>query len=116
MLIFLVLDFGLKKNMHEKVFSLLLCLSASLLLFQAAAQARLENKVSENQRQYGSELDSKQFSDSNRNFSGKKTYKLSLYGWQVEAIYRDGKSFSETARPRGNKFKNEDANDEKLNF
>ena len=91
----------------KKSKDLLLCLCVSLLLFGISAQARLENKVSENQRQYGKELISKQFSDSNRNFSGKKTYPLSLYGWQIEAIYKDGKSFSESARPRGNKVKKE---------
>ena len=76
-----------------------------ILLFESSVQARLENSVRENQRQYGNELISKQFSDSNKNFSGKKTYQLSLYGWQLEAIYRDGRSFSESARPRGNKVK-----------
>ena len=76
-----------------------------MLLFQSSAQARLENKVSENHRQFGRELISKQFSDGNRNFSGKKVYDFPLYGWQVEAIYRDGKSFSESARPKGDKLK-----------
>ncbi len=65
----------------------------------------LGNKVSENQKQYGKELISKQFSDNEKNFSGKKIYQFPLQGWQLEAIYRDGKSFSETARPRGNKVK-----------
>ena len=85
----------------KKIFSLLLCFSISLL----HAQARLGNKASDNQRQYGNELSSKQFSEANRNFSGKKAYQLPLYGWQVETIYRDGRVFSETARPRGNKVK-----------
>src|SRR3989338_8874602 len=108
MLIFLQWVSGLKKNMRydvRKFFSVFLCLSASLLLFESNTQARLENKITENQRQYGNELVSKQFSDNNRNFSGKKTYQFPLYGWQLEAIYRDGKSFSESARPRGNKVK-----------
>ena len=103
MLIFLVLEFGQKEKMKRNFFIFL----ASLLLFQSTAHAKLENSVKENQRQYGRELSSKQFSDNNRNFSGKKTYQFSLYGWQVEAIYRDGESFSESARPRGNKVKKE---------
>ena len=99
--------FAAPRNDMKQLFFLLLCCSACLLLSQSSAQARLENKVSENQRQYGKELISKQFSDSNKDFSGKKTYQLSLYGWQIEAIYKDGKSFSESARPRGNKVKKE---------
>lgn len=86
-----------------KMFSLLLCLLASLIFFPV--YAKLGNKPNENQREYGTELVSKQFSDNNRNFSGKKIYQFPLYGWQLEAIYRDGKSFSESARPRGNKVK-----------
>ena len=94
------------QNDIKKLLPLLLA-SCFLLLFVSSAQARLENSVKENQRQYGSELISKDFSGNNKNFSGKKTYNLPLYGWQIEAIYRDGKSFSETARPIGNKVKKE---------
>ena len=105
---------GDRTHSEEKNFIcvLLLCF---LLLFQSNAQARLGNKVNENQRQYGSELVSKQFSDGDRKFSGKKTYKLPLYGWQVEAIYKDGRSFSEAARPRGNKFKQEMISEKEAN-
>ncbi len=106
---------GSPRNDIKKVFSLLLCLSASLLLFQGNAQARLENSVKENQRQYGNELISKQFSENNRNFSGKKTYNLPLYGWQIEAIYRDGRSFSEAARPIGSKVKKEMISEKEAN-
>ncbi len=94
---------------------LLLYVLVSLFLFACPAQARLGNSVKENQRQYGSELSSKQFSESNRNFSGKKTYNFPLYGWQVEAIYRDGKSFSEAARPRGDKVKKEMTSEKEAN-
>ena len=99
----------------ESFIGILILLLCFVFLFGSPVQARLENKVSENARQYGNELDSKQFSDSNRNFSGKKTYRLPLYGWQVEAIYRDGKSFSESARPRGNKFKREMISEKEAN-
>ena len=104
MLIFLVLESGLKEKMKCNS-SLFLCFSVSLLLFPSNAQAKLENRVNENQRQYGHELISKQFSENNKNFSGKKTYNFPSYGWQIEAIYRDGRSFSESARPRGDKVK-----------
>ena len=93
----------------------LLLVSSLVILFQSTAQARLGNSVKENQRQYGNELSSKQFSESNRNFSGKKTYNFSLYGWQVEAIYRDGKSFSEAARPKGDKVKKEMISEKEAN-
>lgn len=85
--------------------NLFFCFFISLILFGSNAHARLENKVNENQRQYGRELISKQFSENNKNFSGKKTYNIPLYGWQVEVLYRDGRSFSESARPQGNKVK-----------
>lgn len=74
-------------------------------LFQNKALSKLGNTVSENQRQYGRELETKQFSETDRNFSGKKIYQLPYFGWQLEAIYKNGKSFSETARPKGNKVK-----------
>ena len=67
--------------------------------------AKLSNKVSENQRQFGKELISKQFSEGEKNFTGKKVYQFPYFGWQMEALYRDGRSFSETARPKGNKVK-----------
>ena len=108
MLIFLVLGFGQKENMeNDKTLLSFFLIFSVLFLFHNDAQARLGNSVKENQRQYGSELVSKDFSENSRNFSGKKTYNLPLYGWQIEAIYRDGKSFSESARPRGNKVRKE---------
>ena len=87
------------------IFLQLIFVLCILLISQSNAQARLENKVNENQRQYGKEIISKQFSETEKNFAGKKVYQFPLYGWRVEAIYRDGRSFSETARPRGNKVK-----------
>ncbi len=120
MLIFLVWEFGLKQRMkneaggmkHEvgeyrnKIILLLLA-SCFVLLFPINALSKLDNKVNDNQRQYGKELSSEQFSEKNKNFAGKKIYQLPQFGWQVEAIYRDSKSFSETARPIGNKVKKE---------
>ena len=88
-----------------KIVCSMLLVSCVLFLFGSNTQAKLGNKISENQRQYGRESSSKQFSESGRNFSGKKMYNLPLNGWQIESIYRDGKSFSETARPKGNKVK-----------
>ena len=64
----------------------------------------LENKVTENEKQYGKELSSSQFSESSKSFAGKKVYQFPLYGWQVEAIYRDGKVISESTRPKGKKI------------
>ena len=75
-----------------------------LIMFLATnAYAKLGNKLSENSRQYGLELISKQFSDSNKHFSGKKVYQLPMFGWRLEVLYSDGESFSETARPKGDK-------------
>ncbi len=105
MLIFLLWGYGQRQRKMNHNLFLSFYLLISLFLFGSKVEARLGNKVSENQHQYGNELISKQFSDRNRNFSGKKTYQLQLYGWQLEAIYRDGKSFSESARPKGNKVK-----------
>lgn len=91
---------------RNKVF-FLLSVSCFLLLFPINALAKLGNKINDNQRQYGKELSSEQFSEKNKNFAGKKIYQLPQFGWQVETIYRDSKSFSETARPIGHKVKKE---------
>ena len=84
-----------------------LCLLAmtATLLFSNCAFAELENKPNENERLYGKELSVKQFSDDKKKFTGKIVYEFPLLGWQIEALYVDGKSFSEAARPKGNKVK-----------
>ena len=74
-----------------------------LLSIYNCALAKLGDKPSESQKQYGKELVTKDFSSGNRIFSGKKVYSFPLYGWQIEAIYREGMSFSESVRPKGNK-------------
>ena len=76
-----------------------------LLLISPNALAELDNKVSGNEKQYEKELITKQFSETERNFCGKKIYEFPLYGWQVEALYRDGRVISESARPKGDKVK-----------
>ena len=79
-----------------------------LIVFaQVCANAKIDSKSSENQKQYGKELVTKQFSDDKKDFAGKKIYQCPYYGWQVEILYRDGKSISETARPKGDKVKKE---------
>jgi len=75
------------------------------LSFYNNSIAKLDNKVTENKKQFGVELFTKQYSEEERNFSGKKTYEFPLFGWQVEVIYKDGRSFSETSRPKGTKVK-----------
>ncbi len=75
------------------------------ILLPSQAFAKLGNKVNENKKQFGEELVSQEFSEPKDSFSGKKIYNFPLFGWQLEVIYRDGKSFSETARPKGNKIK-----------
>ncbi len=74
-------------------------------LFTSPVHASLNNDVNANKKQFGGEISSKEYSDGKRNFIGKKVYQSSFFGWQVEAIYKDGKSFSETARPKGNRVK-----------
>lgn len=83
----------------------ILILSLVTFIFPLCAASKLGNTVSENQRLYGKELVTKQFSESDKNFSGKKTYDFPLHGWQMEVIYRDGESYSEVVRPKGNKIK-----------
>lgn len=92
-----------KRELTIKVYGLafFLCLLASLL----PVSASLSNKPHENQKQFSKEISSNQYTSDNRNFSGKKVYHLGLYGWQVEAIYVNGKSISETARPKGDNLK-----------
>lgn len=75
-----------------------------ILLLPSNALASLGVRVNENGWQYGKELTTKQFSkDDGRKFSGKKIYQFPRYGWQVEALYKDGRSYSEVARPKGDK-------------
>jgi hypothetical protein len=93
----------MRKSFNTLHLTSLPCFLAFCLAFPS--YAALGNNISENQRQFGREVISKQFSDGWRDFSGKKVYELPLFGWQVEVLYRDGKSYSETARPKGNKVK-----------
>ena len=79
----------------------------SFILFIIPAYAAINNEVGENKKKYDQELVVKQFSDSKKDFAGKIKYLFSLHGWQVEVLYRNGKSISETARPRGNNVKKE---------
>ena len=74
-----------------------------LFVYCCPSYGALENKISDNEKQYGKELVSKQFSEGVKSFSGKKVYQFPLYGWQVEAIYKDGKVISESTRPKGKK-------------
>lgn len=84
-------------------------------LCMVPANAMLGNSINENTKQFGKELITKDFSGNNREFVGKKAYQFSLYGWQVEVIYKDGKSFSETARPKGNKISKEMISEKEAN-
>ena len=86
-----------------RILFLLLTYTILFILSLQPSFSALENKVSENEKQYGKELISKQFSEGIKNFSGKKVYQFPLYGWQIEAIYRDGKVISESTRPKGKK-------------
>ena len=90
-----------------RVFSLIIFLIVFVLVNKSTSYASLDNKISENQKQYGKELESRQFSETDRHFSGEKIYLFSLYGWQVQVLYKDGRSFSESARPKGNNVKKE---------
>ena len=75
------------------------------MLLSNPAFAKLNNKVNENKKQFGEEIANKEYISPEDGFSGKKVYNFPLFGWQLEVIYRGGKSFSETARPKGNKVK-----------
>lgn len=86
-----------------------------LLISTLPAFARLGNTVSENKRQFGKELLTKEYIGTGKSFCGKKIYQFPLYGWQLEAIYRDGKSFSETVRPKGNKVSKEMISEQEAN-
>lgn len=65
------------------------------------AKAKINNSPKDNENQFGKEFYSKQFSEGWAKFAGRKIYQLPLYGWQSEVLYKDGKSYSETARPKG---------------
>ncbi len=71
------------------------------------AFAKLDNKINENERQYGKAINEKQFSDKKNDFAGKIYYNFPLHGWEIVALYRDGKVISEAVRPIGHKVKKE---------
>jgi len=78
-------------------------LITAILLFQLPVSAKIGNKPADNQKQYGKEISSKNYCEDKKNYAGKAIYQFPLYGWQIETIYKDGKSFSETVRPKGSK-------------
>jgi hypothetical protein len=78
-------------------------LITTILLFQFPVSAKIGNKLADNQKQYGKEMSSKNYCDDKKNYAGKAVHQFPLYGWQVETIYKDGMSFSETVRPKGSK-------------
>ena len=78
-----------------------------VLINSHQAFAKLDNKINENERQYGKSINETQFSDKKSDFAGKIYYDFPLHGWQIVALYRDGKVISETVRPRGFKVKKE---------
>ena len=80
-----------------------LLLLALILLLPICTFAKLTNNIHENERQYGNEITTKQYSEDGKRFTGKIVYPFPLYGWQVETIFIDGRSISESARPKGNK-------------
>ena len=105
MLTFLVLAFGQdqRKKYKARDMRYVVFLLFFVSCLKLPALAIIGNKVHENQKQYSKELISKEFINEHRNFTGKKIYQFPLHGWQVEVLYRDEKSFSETARPKGKK-------------
>lgn len=96
--IFLQLGYGQKKKV-----SVFFAFVIFFLFSQSCLFAKLGNNTSENRKQFGNEIITETFTEGEKNFSGKKTYQLAYFGWQLEAIYKDGESFSEVARPKGNR-------------
>ena len=90
-----------KKNKLDVIIILFILLA----LFPIPSFAKIGNKIHENERQYGKELEKKQFSEQKKDFAGKIYYNFPLQGWQIIALYRDGKVISETIRPRGHMVK-----------
>lgn len=105
MFIFLLLGFGLKERHENSEVRLFIYLLFMIFIFPACVCAKLGNSISENRRQYGKELITKTYVEEDRHFAGKKVYPFWLFGWEVEAIFRDGKTFSESARPKGSRVK-----------
>lgn len=81
--------------MFSKILLLLIVLSF------LPANAKINNNLRDNEKQFGKEFYSKQFSEGWAKFAGRKIYQCPLFGWQIEVLYKDGKSYSETARPKG---------------
>lgn len=81
----------------------LLILIITTIFFQNTAFAKIGKTLSENSKLYGNEISSVDYCEDKKNYTGKKTYQFPSFGWQLESIYKNGKSFSETIRPKGNK-------------
>lgn len=110
---FLLWEYGLRKKLRAEKMSLytryftcvFFTIVALFFFFTNHSYAKLGNNINENLRQFGKEIITKAYTKEDKNFSGKKAYLLPYFGWQIEAIFKDGRSFSEAARPRGNKVK-----------
>lgn len=81
----------------------LLILITTTILFQNAALAKIGKTLSENSKLYGNEISSTDYCEDKKIYTGKKIYQFPSFGWQLESIYKNGKSFSETIRPKGSK-------------
>lgn len=76
-----------------------------IFIFNNYSYAMVNNSIRENERQYGKSISSTQYSQSWFKYSGKEIYQHPFFGWQVEVLYKDGKSIAETARPKGKNVK-----------
>ena len=94
-----------KENKLNDVIIILILLLMLFVTLTNPSFARIGNSIHENEKQYGKELERKQFSDKKKDFAGKIYYNFPLHGWQIVALYKDGKVISETVRPKGNKVK-----------
>ena len=75
----------------------------ALFLLVIPVNAKIGKNLSENSKLYGGEISSVDYCEDKKNYTGKKTYQFPSFGWQLESIYKNGKSFSDTVRPKGSK-------------
>lgn len=93
----------MKFKFFKRKFLLLFC----CLIFFAhlPAKSKIRSTFDENKKNLGKLIDKEIYNDDKESFAGRVFYKLLNSDWNVEVLYKDNLSYSETARPTSSSTK-----------